>query len=69
VFFLLLLSFEVAGVRGLQIPTFESVSLILTLASKWGCDTQGGEGKDTLVQKNKTNMNGIDRSQVFMVIE
>jgi hypothetical protein len=45
------------------------VSLILTLASKWGCDTQGGERKDTLVQKSKTNMNGIDRSQVFMAIE
>jgi hypothetical protein len=26
---------------GLQIPTFESVSLILTLASKWGCDKLG----------------------------
>jgi hypothetical protein len=24
---------------GLQIPTFGNVSLILTLASKWGCDT------------------------------
>ncbi len=25
--------------RGLQVPTFGSVSFILTLASKWGCDT------------------------------
>jgi hypothetical protein len=24
--------------RGLQVPTFGSVNLILTLASKWGCD-------------------------------
>jgi hypothetical protein len=24
--------------RGLQVPTFGSASLILTLASKWGCD-------------------------------
>jgi hypothetical protein len=24
---------------GLQVPTFGSASLILTLASKWGCDT------------------------------
>ncbi len=28
--------------EGLQVPTFGNVSLILTLASKWGCDTYNG---------------------------
>jgi hypothetical protein len=27
--------------RGLQVPTFGSVSFIFTLAEKWGCDTLG----------------------------
>jgi hypothetical protein len=31
---------------GLQVPTFESVSFILTFASKWGCDKEvQGDGE------------------------
>ncbi len=34
---------------GLQLPTFGSVGFTLTLSPKWGCDTHGCPGPNTLI--------------------
>jgi hypothetical protein len=56
---------------GLQAPTFENVSLILTLASKWGCDTEtvlglllGSHGT-----KNHSDVGAMERRKEYHMEE
>jgi hypothetical protein len=59
--------------KGLQVPTFGSVNLILTLASKWGCDKQGENGevecyKAKLVARGFTQTYGVDYNETFALV-
>ncbi len=49
--------------EGLPIPTFGSVSLLLTLASKWGCDNNGYK---LLCQSNRRKT--IICNQLFVIV-
>jgi hypothetical protein len=56
---------------GLQAPTFESVSLILTLASKWGCDTETVLGLlfESHGTKNHLDVGGMERRKEYHMEE